>query len=131
MLVSRAANLFTLWRSQGLSPAVTQAAPYSALAFCSYELVRRLVGVDGACCVLGVVLMCTLTLLVRDASDMQSESLRGTASAMVGGVAGTAAKLVVYPFDVAKRRLQVQQLHVCAVGCVSWLAGWLTGVLSP
>lgn len=58
-------------------------------------------------CVLGVVLVCILTLLVLDASDMQSESLRGTASAMVGGVAGTAAKLVVYPFDVAKRRLQV------------------------
>lgn len=74
--------------AKGLVPTMLQTAPYTALQFGAFETINRLAG-------------CWHLL----------EDHPSTRAMVSGVVAGLAAKTVVYPLDVVKKRLQVQGFH--------------------
>ncbi|KAG8470317.1 hypothetical protein KFE25_008738 [Diacronema lutheri] len=69
---------------RGMSPALAQIMPLMGLNFALYEVLR---------------------------SVAPTESL--SALGAYGAASGIASKLVVYPLDLAKKRLQMQGVHVC------------------
>ncbi|XP_067939648.1 mitochondrial thiamine pyrophosphate carrier-like [Watersipora subatra] len=68
---------------KGLGAAICQTAPQSALYFGLYQLFKRIL------------------------DNLRVDSSRDAVTATVGAAAGISAKLVSYPFDTSKRRLQV------------------------
>lgn len=76
----------------GLSPTILQVAPNSALTFMIYE---------------AIVIPSSLTDRFRTESETIPLILQSVAYLFRGGVAGFLAKVVTYPLDTIKKRLQV------------------------
>lgn len=87
-----------LSRAQGLVPSLVQVVPYMGLSFSFYETARG---------------WCAAAAPGADST---------VCSAAAGTLAGCAAKLLVYPLDTAKRRIQVFLLARSAPGHFAALA---------
>ncbi|KAK2706926.1 mitochondrial thiamine pyrophosphate carrier-like isoform X2 [Artemia franciscana] len=82
---------------RGLQPSLLQIFPYVAIQFGLYkpcgDLVKHILG-----------------------SSTMNENITTIESMIAGGICGGTAKMVVYPFDLVKRRLQVQGFEKARMG---------------
>ncbi|KAL1128910.1 hypothetical protein AAG570_013444 [Ranatra chinensis] len=77
---------------RGLSPSLIQVAPHSGAQFAFHNIFSRIVK--------------KISWLSSDAN-----TLKLSGNLIVGSLAGLCAKTVVYPFDLARKRLQLQGFH--------------------
>lgn len=82
---------------KGWLPSVIGVVPYVGLNFGVYETLKH---------------MLLAHYELRDERELSVPARLGC-----GAAAGTMGQTVAYPFDVARRRLQVRQLVVCWLGC--------------
>ncbi len=78
----------------GLSPALIQVIPRMGLSYLTYDVLKQ-------------DFLCNKRFGTQQQQDSDDPSLSFAANLVAGGTAGFFSKLVVYPLDTAKRRLQV------------------------
>ncbi|XP_066991693.2 mitochondrial thiamine pyrophosphate carrier [Anabrus simplex] len=82
---------------KGLTPALLQVAPHAGVQFAAYKMFKNI-------------------LIQNESEDVQAhevnecslEALSFSGTLLCGSLAGACAKTVVYPLDVARKRLQIQ-----------------------
>lgn len=100
---------------KGLGPTLAGVAPYAALNFAAYDLLKAWFYVPGS---------------------VQS----GTANLVIGGLAGTAAASACYPLDTVRRRMQMRGVTYPSMGAAlitiaktegvrGFYKGWLANTL--
>nr|VZI46361.1 unnamed protein product [Spirometra erinaceieuropaei] len=87
---------------RGLSPSLLLIAPQTGLQFAVYKLINRLVDAFRK----------TTVESPDHSTPLRPKSMTALQSISAGAIAGMVAKSAVYPMDVAKKRLQVQDLEV-------------------
>lgn len=85
---------------KGLSPTLIQIAPHSGVQFACYNIFTTI----------------WRNVVQQKSGDEEYVYLSGSGSLLCGSLAGVCAKTFVYPFDVARKRLQIQGFQHGRVG---------------